>query len=728
MAASVTARGGSHRSPASQAKAAIDQPVSDTYDQPGLTTGLAASGDIVVYGFDDGNVLVYDAERDGEVLSLGVDRAVSHLLVREPQTAIVAWMDADRFSPLDLDAGAGPLIKHRGLWDIDATADGDLIASVSYPADAAGSVGVTDGQGSVLWSAPLKDAAGSAVALADEGEYVAVGAAHHWDDGTEPTGQPGIRLYDDTGTELWHHDHDEDVLSVGISTAHEVVTAGTDDGRTIVLDLEGNLLWESEEYSGWIALSGDGETILSSEPDGTLVALESTTGEERWSTDVDMWAGEDLSVSDDGHRSLVVDRGEGEFVLVEEGETIWTESHDVGPGRGALAGDGSAWSTIVTDLEAETSLVQMYRDPEAVRETEPTRGDDAASEGDGATDEDSSDGEDDPSDEDESTDEADDPTGRASSSLALVEYDILGNDPDEEYITLRNTGDESLEMTGWTLRDREDGGRVGVNLRRFDFPSGFTLEPGADVTIVSGQGEDTDETLYWGEKRQQVWNEDGDLVIVQNAAGEVVLEAPITANDNDENTGSASGDLTVVIDQTNAPVEGGEHLQVVATLTNEATAERTDTIELVVGGEVVDSQSVTVAGEATHPVELGYTTYPVDQDVSFEVTVRTSDDSASTTVSVTAASGATDDDDGGESEAGTGEPDQDDSDEPATEPDDENESGAEDPADPEDESGESGESDAPPEEPAPEPEAGTETPADESPGATGNDTGGGTDE
>ncbi|MFC7213481.1 lamin tail domain-containing protein [Saliphagus sp. GCM10025334] len=827
LAATVTAR--QHRPPASrvQTEVAIEQLVTATYDEPGLATGLSASGDVVVYGFDDGNVMIHDEERDGDVLPLAVDQAVSHVLVRESRTAIVAWMDADLFGPLDLEDGDGALVEHRGLWDVDATADGERIASVSQPVDTVGSVGVADNQGTVMWSSTLEEATGYAVAMAENGEYVAVGAAHYGENGSEPTGRPGIRLYDDTGDELWRYDHDNDVLSVGISTAHEVVTAGTDDGRTTVLDLEGNLIWESHEYGGWIALSGDGETILTSEPDGTLVALESTTGEERWRADVDRWAGEDLSVSDDGSRCLLADRGEGEFTLVDEGETIWTESHDVGPGRGTLASDGSAWSTIVTDLEAESSLLEAYRDPEAISEYEPTTGDEPASE-----------------EEDES------PGGEVSVSLELVDYYILGSDPDEEYITLQNTGEETLEMEGWILRDREDGGRVNVNLSPFVFPRGFTLEPSAEVTIVSGQGGDTDEILYWGQDQQQVWNEDSDIVIVQNAVEEEVFREEIAANhennedgndtpvslelieyyiDGDDpqeeeitirNTGNAAldltgwriedahgipagnispfefpagftldagadvtlvtgqgtntadtlywgyrrhvwnedgdvvfvfdaegtlqlkeqiasdgasngepsgGALTVVIDHTNAPIEGGEHLQVVANVENTETADRSDTVELVVGGEVVDSQSVTVAGEATQRIDLGYTTYPVDQDVSFEVTVRTSDDSASRTVDVVAATDVTGEN-GDDSEAAAGESGQDDSSEPATESDDQDESGSADPADPEDEPGGPDEPDEPPEEPDPDPEGGDETPAEESSDAGDNDTSGGNDE
>ncbi|MFP8890738.1 lamin tail domain-containing protein [Natrialbaceae archaeon A-CW2] len=647
LAVGVTARG--RHAVASQD--GVEQIVEDTYDEPGLTTGVSTLGDIVVYGFDDGNVMVYDDERDGQLIPLIVDRSISHLLVREPETVIVAWMDADVFGPLDLETGDGPLIEHPGLWDIDATSDGTAMASVTYPHDTVGSVGVADDEGTVLWSSVLEDAVGYAVAIAEE--YVAVATAHYWEEGTEPTGQPGVRLFDDSGAELWRYDYDEDVLSVDISLEHEIVVAGTDDGRTIVLDLEGNPIWETDDYGGWVELSGDGETIVTSGADGTLSALESMTGEVRWETDIGMWAAADLSVSDDGTRVFVANRPDSEFAVIDDGETIWTESHEVGPGLGELATDGSAWSTIVTDLEAERSLLAAYRDPEAT--TEATNGD-AATE---------------------------DPETETPVSLELVDYSLLGDDPQEEYITLRNTGEQPLDLTGWRIEDEH--GIPASNISPFDFPSGFTLEPDADVTIVTGQGTNTADTLYWGYQRQ-VWNEEGDTVFVFDSAGTLQLEASIAAatengseaengNENDEaNNGSPDGELTVVIDQTNAPVEAGEQLLVVANLANNATTEQTDTLELVVGGEVVDSQSVTVAGEATQLFELGYTTYPVEQDVSFEVTVRTSDDSAATTVSVFAT------DDNGDDELEPEDEDSDSNDEP-DEPGDQDEGDTEDPSD-----------------------------------------------
>ncbi|PGF17182.1 hypothetical protein CP556_14365 [Natrinema sp. CBA1119] len=225
------------------------------------------------------------------------------------------------------------------------------------------------------------------------------------------------------------------------------------------------------------------------------------------------------------------DRGAGAFVVVDEGAPIWSASHDVGPGRGAIAADGGTWSTIVTDLATESARLTVYRTPDAVAEPEsapprdaPPTGEDSAAEDDESSDDtDDSAGDDDDDEDDESPS---DPV-----SLALADYHILGEQASAEYLTLRNTGDGPLELSGWTIRDRRDGGRVGNSASPFEFPRGFTLEPGATVTISTGTGEPTADTLYWGYSGDfQIWHEEGDVVIVRDTSGTVVLEQEIAAD------------------------------------------------------------------------------------------------------------------------------------------------------------------------------------------------------
>ena len=338
-----------------------EQVVSATHNVAGLATGVSQSGDVVLFGFDDGNVLVYD-DRDGAVIPLSVDRSVSHIEVREEtNTAVLGWMDADVFGPLDLATGDVPLIEHPGLWDIDTTPDAGLTASVTNPPENPGGVGLADSEGTVRWQTSLDDATGQSVAVSDGGNYIAVGAGRYWENGVNSTGQPGVRLHDRNGTELWRHDHGENVISIGDDAERELVIAGTDDSRIIVLDFDGNVVWQTDAYGGWVVTSADGGTVLTSEPDGTLYALDSATGDEQWTSDIGIWSAEDLSVSADGSRVFAAKRSEAEFAVIEEGETIWSDSHEIGPGRGAIADDGSTWSTIITNLDDGNALLEVYR-------------------------------------------------------------------------------------------------------------------------------------------------------------------------------------------------------------------------------------------------------------------------------------------------------------------------------------------------------------------------------
>lgn len=339
----------------------VERIISDTYDEPGLATALGESGETVLFGFDDGSVLVYRDDRDGEVLPHSGNQPVSHVEVRESAAvAVVGWMDAGTFSLLDLVEHDGPTVEHGGLWALDATPDADRTVSVSYPIEDPGSLLAVDEVGGRSWETRFDDAVGLSVAISDDGTHVAVGAGNYWENGVDPAGQPGVRFYDEDGEELWRHAHHVAVHSIAVDGDRELVVAGTDDGRTIVFDFEGVVRRETDEYGGWIVLSDDGSTVLTGESDG-LVAVDSETGDERWTADVGMWVAGDIAVAADGSRAFATDRNETEFVLVEEGERIWSASHDVGPGHGSLAADGETWSTIVTDLDDETARVNAFR-------------------------------------------------------------------------------------------------------------------------------------------------------------------------------------------------------------------------------------------------------------------------------------------------------------------------------------------------------------------------------
>lgn len=138
------------------------------------------------------------------------------------------------------------------------------------------------------------------------------------------------------------------------------------------------------------------------------------------------------------------------------------------------------------------------------------------------------------------------------------------------------------------------------------------------VTIAGGDEERVTLSYVTAEVRQ-------DVEFPIEIEGEHDSDA-ITVSVYADEAGDREGELGVSITTTNAPVTGGEHLSVQVSVGNDATADASEVVELVVGGKVVDSRTVNVPGEATQTIELGYETYPVRQDVTVDLTVRSEHD------------------------------------------------------------------------------------------------------
>lgn len=102
--------------------------------------------------------------------------------------------------------------------------------------------------------------------------------------------------------------------------------------------------------------------------------------------------------------------------------------------------------------------------------------------------------------------------------ISYVHYDAAGDDRynlNDEYVVITNNGDISIDMTGYTLWD--DSGYWNP----YEFPNGFTLNSGAEVTVYTGSGSDTDTELYWG-RGSPIWNNDGDIAYLYDSMDNLV--------------------------------------------------------------------------------------------------------------------------------------------------------------------------------------------------------------
>ena len=105
-------------------------------------------------------------------------------------------------------------------------------------------------------------------------------------------------------------------------------------------------------------------------------------------------------------------------------------------------------------------------------------------------------------------------------TIAEINADATGNDNenlDDEYVVFRNSRSEPLDVSGWTVADDAD--------HTYTFPDGAVVDPGAEITLRTGRGTDTESTYYWG-RTGAVWNNDGDVVVVRNASDSTVLREP----------------------------------------------------------------------------------------------------------------------------------------------------------------------------------------------------------
>ena len=100
-----------------------------------------------------------------------------------------------------------------------------------------------------------------------------------------------------------------------------------------------------------------------------------------------------------------------------------------------------------------------------------------------------------------------------------INFDARGNDNENingEFVILENIGSESLDTSGWTIKDS------GTNIYHF---GSYKFNPGTRIILFSGEGkdrsEDDDWYLFW-ESPRPVWNNDHDTLYLRDREGLLV--------------------------------------------------------------------------------------------------------------------------------------------------------------------------------------------------------------
>uniref|UniRef100_A0A7J3M449 TNase-like domain-containing protein n=1 Tax=Archaeoglobus fulgidus TaxID=2234 RepID=A0A7J3M449_ARCFL len=88
----------------------------------------------------------------------------------------------------------------------------------------------------------------------------------------------------------------------------------------------------------------------------------------------------------------------------------------------------------------------------------------------------------------------------------------------DEYVVFVNNCPYSCELTNWTVSDE-------FSRKPFVFPE-FVLESGGKVTLYTGCGINTKQSLYWcstGYECNAIWTNDGDTLYLRASADNLVL-------------------------------------------------------------------------------------------------------------------------------------------------------------------------------------------------------------
>lgn len=107
------------------------------------------------------------------------------------------------------------------------------------------------------------------------------------------------------------------------------------------------------------------------------------------------------------------------------------------------------------------------------------------------------------------TDNTNSDTSSASSVIEIVNVDL-----DEEVVTIKNTGESTVDLGGWHLLSVKGS-------QSFYFPEGYTLDGGKTMYVTTGRGATDNAPTYIKWTGSYIWNNDGDSAKLFNDSEEL---------------------------------------------------------------------------------------------------------------------------------------------------------------------------------------------------------------
>lgn len=338
-----------------------------------LITGTSESGSLYAISKERGGInLITESGETGSV-DTQTRMSASHIHITENGPAgVIGFMDDGSLYKFQGLESWGK--SYEGLWDIDSSDDMSRVCSVSQPVEGPGSA-VCFEDGEKVWEEPLDEAVGLSISCGPKGGRIAVGAGHYHrnDQPLSQFGHPGVYFYE-WGEKEWFEQTEVDVIGVAFDSKNDCVTAGLDDGSIISYSTNGsklfrkngaltasNVQWEAEDEGGFISISGDRTSIVSHIL-GSLRCI-NTQGDVHWEAEIEGMVLDERSIQVDetGDRVFITTMS-GEAYLVEKGDILWKESYSVGPVRGSLSNDGTAWCLSIQNNDTGTNTFKAYQE------------------------------------------------------------------------------------------------------------------------------------------------------------------------------------------------------------------------------------------------------------------------------------------------------------------------------------------------------------------------------